>query len=165
MKHIIKNMVTAAARKAVDAGMLVSGHVPEMEIEAPKHDSQGDLSTNFAMVSAAIQKMAPRKIAETVIAHMEPEDWIDKIEVAGPGFINFFCGRLPGIRWWIRCWLRMTGMALLISVKKSGSRWNLSVPTPPVLYMWDMAGGRGRGCGGQHLAFCRIFGVQGILYQ
>lgn len=90
MKHIIKNMVTAAARKAVDAGMLVSGHVPEMEIEVPKHDSQGDLSTNFAMVSAAIQKMAPRKIAEAVIAHMEPEDRIDKIEVAGPGFINFF---------------------------------------------------------------------------
>jgi arginyl-tRNA synthetase len=90
MKHIIKNMVIAAARKAVDAGMLVSGHVPEMEIEAPKHDSQGDLSTNFAMVSAAIQKMAPGKIAEAVIAHMAPEDWIDKIEVAGPGFINFF---------------------------------------------------------------------------
>jgi arginyl-tRNA synthetase len=90
MKHIIKNMVIAAARKAVDAGMLVSGHVPEMEIEVPKHESQGDLSTNFAMVSAAIQKMAPRKIAEAVIAHMEPEDRIDKIEVAGPGFINFF---------------------------------------------------------------------------
>jgi len=90
MKHIIKNMVTAAAEKAVDAGMLVSGHVPEMEIEVPKHESQGDLSTNFAMVSAAIQKMAPRKIAEAVIAHMEPEDRIDKIEVAGPGFINFF---------------------------------------------------------------------------
>jgi arginyl-tRNA synthetase len=34
--------------------------------------------------------MAPRKIAEAVIAHMEPEDRIDKIEVAGPGFINFF---------------------------------------------------------------------------
>ncbi len=90
MKYIIKNMVIAAARKAVDAGMLVSGPVPEMEIEAPKHDSQGDLSTNFAMVSASTQKMAPRKIAEAVIAHMEPEDWIDKIEVAGPGFINFF---------------------------------------------------------------------------
>mgnify|MGYP001061478816 CR=1 FL=1 len=90
MKHIIKNMVTAAVRKAVDAGMLVSGQIPEMEIEAPKHHSQGDLSTNFAMVSASIQKMAPGKIAEAVIAHMDPEDWIEKIEVAGPGFINFF---------------------------------------------------------------------------
>jgi len=90
MKHTIKNMVTAAAVKAVAAGRLPSGQLPDMEIEAPKHDSQGDLSTNFAMVSAAIQKMAPRQIAQVLIDHMEPRDWIDKIEVAGPGFINFF---------------------------------------------------------------------------
>ncbi len=90
MKHIIKNRVLAAARKAVDAGMLLSDQMPDMEIEAPKHDSQGDLSTNFAMVSAGIQKMAPKKIADAVIAHIQPMDWIEKIEVAGPGFINFF---------------------------------------------------------------------------
>lgn len=90
MKQTIKNIVTAAAAKAVNAGMLPSGQVPDMEIEAPKHDSQGDLSTNFAMVSAAVQKMAPRKIAEALIAHIDLEDWIERIEVAGPGFINFF---------------------------------------------------------------------------
>ncbi len=90
MKHIIKNMVTAAAVKAVDAGRLPSGQLPDMEIEAPKHESQGDLSTNFAMVSAAMQKMAPRQIAQILIDYMEPKDWIEKIEVAGPGFINFF---------------------------------------------------------------------------
>jgi arginyl-tRNA synthetase len=90
MKQTIKNMVTAAAVKAVAAGVLPSGQLPDMEIEAPKHESQGDLSTNFAMVSAAIQKMAPRQIAQVLIDHMEPLDWIEKIEVAGPGFINFF---------------------------------------------------------------------------
>jgi arginyl-tRNA synthetase len=90
MKHIIKNMVTAAAEKAVEAGRLPSAHLPDMEIEAPKHESQGDLSTNFAMVSAAVQKMAPRQIAQILIDHMEPMDWIEKIEVAGPGFVNFF---------------------------------------------------------------------------
>jgi arginyl-tRNA synthetase len=90
MKHIIKNTVLAAAKKAFDSGMLPSGQVPEMEIEAPKHDSQGDLSTNFAMVSAAIQKMAPKQIAQILISHMDPVDIMEKIEVAGPGFINFF---------------------------------------------------------------------------
>jgi arginyl-tRNA synthetase len=83
-------MVTAAAEKAVEAGRLPSAHLPDMEIEAPKHESQGDLSTNFAMVSAAVQKMAPRQIAQILIDHMEPMDWIEKIEVAGPGFVNFF---------------------------------------------------------------------------
>lgn len=90
MKQNIKNMVTAAALKAVEAGRLPSAHLPDMEIEAPKHESQGDLSTNFAMVSAAVQKMAPRQIAQVLIDHVEPVDWIEKIEVAGPGFINFF---------------------------------------------------------------------------
>jgi arginyl-tRNA synthetase len=90
MKYIIKNMVTNAAQTAVEAGRLPSEQLPDMEIEAPKHESQGDLSTNFAMVSAAVQKMAPRQIAQVLIDHMEPVDWIEKIEVAGPGFINFF---------------------------------------------------------------------------
>jgi arginyl-tRNA synthetase len=90
MKHIIKNTVLAAAQKAFDRGMLPSGQVPEMEIEAPKHDSQGDLSTNFAMVSAASQKMAPKQIAQILISNMDTTDVIEKIEVAGPGFINFF---------------------------------------------------------------------------
>jgi arginyl-tRNA synthetase len=90
MKHIIKDTVLAAAQKAFDSGKLPSGQVPDMEIEAPKHDSQGDLSTNFAMVSAAIQKMAPKQIAQILISHMDKVEVIEKIEVAGPGFINFF---------------------------------------------------------------------------
>jgi arginyl-tRNA synthetase len=90
MKHIIKNTVLDAAKKAFESGMLPSGQVPEMEIEAPKHDSQGDLSTNFAMVSAASQKMAPKQIAQILISNMDTTDVIEKIEVAGPGFINFF---------------------------------------------------------------------------
>jgi arginyl-tRNA synthetase len=90
MKQIIANMVRAAARTAAAGGMLPSDQVPDMEIEVPKHDSQGDFSTNFAMVSAAIQKMAPRQIAQALVANMEPVDIIEKIEVAGPGFINFF---------------------------------------------------------------------------
>jgi arginyl-tRNA synthetase len=90
MKQTITHLVTTAAQKAMDAGRLPSREMPAMEIEAPKHESQGDLSTNFAMVSAAVQKMAPRQIAQALIDHMAPKDWIEKVEVAGPGFINFF---------------------------------------------------------------------------
>ncbi len=90
MKNLVKDIVQNAAQKAFDNDMLPSSQMPDMEIEAPKHDSQGDLSTNFAMVSAGIQKMAPRKIAKALIAAMDPVDFIDKVEVAGPGFINFF---------------------------------------------------------------------------
>jgi len=90
MKNIIKDIVLSAAQKAFANGLLPANQMPDMEIEAPRHDSQGDLSTNFAMVSATIQKMAPKNIAQALVSHMEPVDFIEKIEVAGPGFINFF---------------------------------------------------------------------------
>lgn len=90
MKIKIKQLVLDAAQKAFETGLLSSNQIPEMEIEEPKHDSQGDFSTNFAMVSAGIQKMAPIKIAQALVSVMETHDLVQKIEVAGPGFINFF---------------------------------------------------------------------------
>ena len=90
MKNTIKDLVQTAARKAFDTGTLPCSQMPDMEIAAPKHDSQGDFSTNFAMVSAGIQKMAPQKIAHALVAAMDQPEYIHKVEVAGPGFINFF---------------------------------------------------------------------------
>lgn len=90
MKQTIREIVTAAALKAYENGNLPSGHIPEMEIEEPKHENHGDFSTNIAMVSAKHQKMAPRKIAELIVSEIEQSDIINKVEIAGPGFINFF---------------------------------------------------------------------------
>ncbi|MBU8911393.1 MAG: arginine--tRNA ligase [Desulfobacterales bacterium] len=98
MKHTIKRIVLDAAKKAFEDGALLSDQVPEMEIEEPRHQAHGDFSTNFAMVSASIQKMAPRKIAEILISSIEElaetsgetGSLVEKIEIAGPGFINFF---------------------------------------------------------------------------
>ncbi|ETR69907.1 MAG: arginyl-tRNA synthetase [Candidatus Magnetoglobus multicellularis str. Araruama] len=59
-------------------------------IEIPRQESHGDFSTNIAMVSASIQKMAPAKIASILVDHMEDsETIIEKTQIAGPGFINF----------------------------------------------------------------------------
>ncbi len=90
MKTNIRELVLKAAKVAFENGSLPVNEIPDMEIEAPRHAGQGDFSTNFAMVSAGIQKMAPRKIAEALVAAIDPVDYIEKIEVAGPGFINFF---------------------------------------------------------------------------
>jgi arginyl-tRNA synthetase len=99
MKTKIKEIVLDSARKAFEKGLLPSDKIPDMEIEVPKHDSQGDFSSNFAMMSAGIQKMAPKKIAQILVSTMETmekSDYIEKIEIAGPGFINFF---LSGSAW------------------------------------------------------------------
>ncbi len=90
MKTKIKQIVLNAAKKAFEQGGLPSDKIPAMDIEEPKHTSQGDFSSNFAMVSAGIQKMAPKKIAQILVSTMDSIDYIEKVEVAGPGFINFF---------------------------------------------------------------------------
>ncbi len=96
MKIKIRTMVLNAARRAFEKGLLPCDQVPEFEVETPKHQGQGDFSTNFAMVSAKLQKMAPAKIAKHLVAsisrgaHTSLGPVLKKIEVAGPGFINFF---------------------------------------------------------------------------
>lgn len=90
MKNRIRQMVVQAAQTAFEAGDLPSDQIPDMDIEVPKHEGQGDFSTNFAMMSAKLQKMAPRAIAQALVNAMPDDSSIEKIEVAGPGFINFF---------------------------------------------------------------------------
>ena len=91
MKQTIKQIILYAARKAVENGELKSSKFLDPELEEPKIESHGDFSTNFSMISAKTQKMAPRKIAEIIIKNIfDPAGIIVKTEIAGPGFINFF---------------------------------------------------------------------------
>ena len=91
MKTKLKDMIKNAAEAAYKAGALNSNQFSPVEIEEPKSGAHGDLASNFAMLSAAGQKMAPRKIAEAVVNNIsDPDAIIEKTEIAGPGFINFF---------------------------------------------------------------------------
>jgi arginyl-tRNA synthetase len=91
MKHNIIDLIAAAARHAHDAGALPSDEFPPVELEEPKFEAHGDFATNFAMLSAKAQKMAPRKIAQALMDHIEDANHLlDRVEIAGPGFINFF---------------------------------------------------------------------------
>ncbi len=91
MKQKLQELILSAAKNAHEKGDLPSADIPEIEIEEPRADAHGDFSCNIAMVSASVQKMAPRKIAEAIVAHLkDPRKMIEKTEIAGPGFINFF---------------------------------------------------------------------------
>ena len=80
-----------AVKNAHAGGLLPSDQFPAVNIEEPKHASQGDFSTNLAMSMASVQKMAPRKIAQAIVDSIDDTAGIlDKTEIAGPGFINFF---------------------------------------------------------------------------
>ena len=91
MKDRLRQMILAAASAAHAGGTLPSAEFCEVVLEEPKADSHGDLSTNMAMQMAKTQRMAPRKIAAAIIDNLDDTDGvIDRTEIAGPGFINFF---------------------------------------------------------------------------
>ena len=91
MKQKLKGLILSAAKKAHDAGALPCPDIPEVIIDVPKFETQGDFSTNIAMVMASFQKMPPRNIAAHLVENMEDlQGMVAKTEIAGPGFINFF---------------------------------------------------------------------------
>ncbi len=91
MKEKIKHLILQASNAAYLNGDLPSKAIFEIEVEVPKIASHGDFSTNMAMIMASSQKMPPRKIAEAVTKNIiDREKILEKTEIAGPGFINFF---------------------------------------------------------------------------
>ena len=91
MKNQLKEMILAAAAAAHEKGILPSSEFCDVLLEEPKADNHGDLSTNMAMQMAKTQRMAPRKIAEALIDNLDDTAGIiQRTEIAGPGFINFF---------------------------------------------------------------------------
>jgi len=63
--------------------------VPAIEVEVPPEDSMGDMATPVAMSLASALKKPPRKIAEELADSIEDKSVFEKIDIAGPGFVNF----------------------------------------------------------------------------
>lgn len=103
MENVIfetKNQIIKAVENAVSAVselLLTDDEASEkakntqVEIEVPKDKNHGDFSTNIAMKLTKIMKNAPGKIAEAIVNHIVTDrTYIEKVEIAGPGFINFY---------------------------------------------------------------------------
>jgi arginyl-tRNA synthetase len=92
MKERLGSTIRRAIESAVASGHLVAPGVPSaIVLETPRIAAHGDFSTNLAMTMASGQKKAPREIAGIIVDHVEDDhQLIAKMEIAGPGFINFF---------------------------------------------------------------------------
>ena len=89
-KDSVSQILNAAYQKAAEKGELPAGAALSGTVEIPKDSANGDFAANHAMAGAKALHMAPRKIAETLIANADLADtWFASVEVAGPGFINF----------------------------------------------------------------------------
>lgn len=90
MKDRLRQHIQRALQRCFEAGTLSSGIIPAVQIEVPGNALHGDFSTNAAMMMARDEKKAPRQIAEILVAELGPaNDFWQKVEIAGPGFINF----------------------------------------------------------------------------
>ncbi|MEI3604255.1 arginine--tRNA ligase [Pseudogracilibacillus sp. SE30717A] len=75
----------------LEANLAEEAQIPSIVLEKPKEKSHGDFAANIAMQLARVAKMPPRKIAEKIVEKINTEQAnIESIEIAGPGFINFF---------------------------------------------------------------------------
>ena len=90
-KQALRQAVLDAMGKAVADGALPPEPIPAFTVEVPADRANGDYATNAAMACAKAFHMAPRKIAEEVLARMDLADtFFSRCEAAGPGFLNFF---------------------------------------------------------------------------
>ncbi len=91
MKNNLTVLLQRAWRSCVAQGLLADAELPFVDMELPKDASHGDYASNVAMVLASRLKMSPRRIAEIIVSQIDDRDQVlEKTEIAGPGFINFF---------------------------------------------------------------------------
>ncbi len=90
----IKSSIRDALSSAMMDGKILSCDIPEVNVEIPADRNNGDLSSNIALASAKIFKTSPLSIAELIHSNLKSlSTLVDKTEIAGPGFINFFLGQ------------------------------------------------------------------------
>ena len=94
IKEKISAVVISALESAIEAGELTVKNEGDLgagaRLEIPKDKQYGDFASNIALVTAKNFGMPPRRIAETIVSHITPDENIKKAEVAGAGFINFY---------------------------------------------------------------------------
>ena len=90
LKDSLQQALVHALEYAKNEGAINYEQVPEFVIEVPADKGHGDFAANIAMLLARQARMAPRKIAELIVRHLTMAQPVEKVEVAGAGFINFF---------------------------------------------------------------------------
>lgn len=92
VREKVKHSLIEEIKNAVRATQLIQeDQLPNILLEVPKEKEHGDFSTNIAMQLTRIAKRNPRQIADAVVANLNiGKAYVEKVEIAGPGFINFY---------------------------------------------------------------------------
>ena len=89
IKSVLTEAILKTAKAAITAGVVKEGTLPEVLLEVPPKKEFGDFATNFAMQSARALRCNPRVLAQYITENLDCP-YVQKAEIAGPGFINFY---------------------------------------------------------------------------
>ncbi len=89
MKDALQQLISQAIQALIDNGSLAVD-MPQMKIDRTRDKSHGDFAANVAMLLAKPAQKNPREIASMIIDALPESEFIEKVEIAGPGFINFY---------------------------------------------------------------------------
>ena len=90
MKQRLTSLIETTLTTLQQQGKLPEDIAPAIQIERTRDASHGDFACNVAMMLAKAAKKNPRLIAQDIIDNLPNDDVVEKVEIAGPGFINFF---------------------------------------------------------------------------
>jgi len=90
LKQIINDLIAQALLELAQAAQIPAELSVNIQVSPSRDASQGDYASNIALALAKPAGIAPRALAELIVGKLPAVDTIEKIEVAGPGFINFF---------------------------------------------------------------------------
>ena len=90
MKDRLIPLIEHALDTLRDNGTLPGDARPPVQIDRTKDKSHGDFATNIALMLAKPAGLKPRDLAQSLIEALPDDPAVAKVEIAGPGFINFF---------------------------------------------------------------------------
>jgi arginyl-tRNA synthetase len=90
MKDTIRHLIQQALTRLTTEGVLPEGLSPAIQVENTKDKANGDFASNIAMMLAKPAGLKPRDLAEKLVAALPADSQVSKVEIAGPGFLNFF---------------------------------------------------------------------------
>lgn len=90
MKDSIRHLIQQALDRLTAEGVLPEGLSPTIQVENTRDKTHGDFASNIAMMLAKPAGMKPRDLAQKLIEALPADPSVSKVEIAGPGFLNFF---------------------------------------------------------------------------
>ena len=145
MKEHIHHLLEQTVANLKSAGVLPADLEARVQVDRCKEKAHGDLATNLAMLLAKPARKNPRELAAAIIEHLPASDLIAKVEIAGPGFINFFfdqrwlAGQVEAMVTSANANVRLPAPQTVVvdySAPTWPKRWRCTTSAPPYSVTW-----------------------------